>query len=219
MFRHRLKKTSKLHVIGLYEGNPPVAGQFPSQSASNVEKVCIWWSHHVLAYFVCCSMLSCSRFCQFAVKTWTSQQHLYKSISESWYAEPISFCYMNWNDPAVTSSTRVLIHNGLIPWLEEEIWMLKWCCYRTGDGGYCCLKRFFISSFNLNITVEFILKMISKQQGTLGQDESQTLCLSGCLISVKNGCCRVIFWQNKIVKNVSCNAVMWVGMVLWTVSW
>ena len=32
LFRRRSKKTSKLLVTGLYEGNPPVAGGFPSQT-------------------------------------------------------------------------------------------------------------------------------------------------------------------------------------------
>ena len=44
------KKTSKLHVTGLCEGNPPVTGEFPAQRASNAENVSIWWRHHV---FVC----------------------------------------------------------------------------------------------------------------------------------------------------------------------
>ena len=32
---------------GLYEGNSPVTGEFPSQRASNAENVSIWWRHHV----------------------------------------------------------------------------------------------------------------------------------------------------------------------------
>ena len=35
LFRCRSKKTSKLYVTGLCEGNPPVTGGFPSQRASN----------------------------------------------------------------------------------------------------------------------------------------------------------------------------------------
>ena len=37
LFRRRSKKTSKLRVTGLCEGNPPVTGGFSSQRASNVE--------------------------------------------------------------------------------------------------------------------------------------------------------------------------------------
>ena len=41
------EKTSKLHVTGLCEGNSPVTGEFPTQMASYVENVSIWWYHHV----------------------------------------------------------------------------------------------------------------------------------------------------------------------------
>ena len=46
LFRRRSKKTSKLRVTGLCEGNPPVTGGFPSQRASNAEMASIWWRHH-----------------------------------------------------------------------------------------------------------------------------------------------------------------------------
>ena len=45
--RHRSKKTSKLRVTGLCEGNSPVAGEFPAKRARNAENVPIWWRHHV----------------------------------------------------------------------------------------------------------------------------------------------------------------------------
>ena len=41
------RKTSKLRVTGLCEGNQPVTNGFPSQKASNAENVSIWWRHHV----------------------------------------------------------------------------------------------------------------------------------------------------------------------------
>ena len=44
--RRRSKKTLKLRVIGLCEGNSPVTGEFPAQRASNAENVSIWWRHH-----------------------------------------------------------------------------------------------------------------------------------------------------------------------------
>ena len=46
LFRCRSKKTSKLCVIGLCEGNPPVTGGFPLKLASNAENVSIWWCQH-----------------------------------------------------------------------------------------------------------------------------------------------------------------------------
>ena len=49
LFRCRSNKTSELHITGLCEGNPPVTGGFPSQRASNVENVSIWWRHHELS--------------------------------------------------------------------------------------------------------------------------------------------------------------------------
>ena len=46
LFRRRSKKTSKLRVTGLCEGNSPVTGEFPAQRASEAENVSIWWRHH-----------------------------------------------------------------------------------------------------------------------------------------------------------------------------
>ena len=46
LFRRRSKKTSKLRVTGLCEGNSPVTGEFPAQRASNAGNVSIWWRHH-----------------------------------------------------------------------------------------------------------------------------------------------------------------------------
>ena len=46
LFRCRSKKTSKLRVTGLCEGNSPVTGEFPAQRASDTENVSIWWRHH-----------------------------------------------------------------------------------------------------------------------------------------------------------------------------
>ena len=48
LFRHRSKKTSKLHVTGLCAGNLPEADEFPTQMTSNAENVSIWWRHHEL---------------------------------------------------------------------------------------------------------------------------------------------------------------------------
>ena len=50
LFRHRSKKTSKLSVTGLWVGNSPVNGEFPTQMASNVENASIWWCHHVFGW-------------------------------------------------------------------------------------------------------------------------------------------------------------------------
>ena len=55
LFRCRSKKTSKLRVTGLCEGNSPVTGEFPAQRACYAENVSIWWRHHICA--VCLAML------------------------------------------------------------------------------------------------------------------------------------------------------------------
>ena len=43
----RSRKTSKLRVTGLCEGNPPVTGGFPYQRASDAGSGSIWWRYHV----------------------------------------------------------------------------------------------------------------------------------------------------------------------------
>ena len=45
LFRRRSKKTSKLCVTGLCEGNSLVTGEFPSQRASNAGNISIWRRH------------------------------------------------------------------------------------------------------------------------------------------------------------------------------
>ena len=49
LFIRRSKKTSKLRIAGLCEGNSPVTGEFPAQRASDAEHVSIWWRHHFSA--------------------------------------------------------------------------------------------------------------------------------------------------------------------------
>ena len=42
----RSKKTSRLRVTGLCEGNSPVTGEFPAQRTSNAENASIWWRRY-----------------------------------------------------------------------------------------------------------------------------------------------------------------------------
>ena len=53
LFRCRSKKTSKSHVTGLCAGggNSLVTCEFPTQMTRNVEKVSIWWRHHVYLFW------------------------------------------------------------------------------------------------------------------------------------------------------------------------
>ena len=61
MFMRRQKKTSKLRVTDLWEGNPQVTGRFPPQKASNTEDVSIWWCHHAKCAFRLSSKINISR--------------------------------------------------------------------------------------------------------------------------------------------------------------
>ena len=65
LFRRRSKKTSKLCVTCLCEGNSPATGEFPSQRASNAENVSIWWRHYACTQFCCalCDVLCTCRNC------------------------------------------------------------------------------------------------------------------------------------------------------------
>ena len=47
LLRRRSKKTPKLRVTGLCEGNSSVTGEFSAQRASNAENVSIWRGGHV----------------------------------------------------------------------------------------------------------------------------------------------------------------------------
>ena len=52
LFRRRSKKTSKLRINGLCEGNSPETGEFSAQMASYAENVSIWWRHHEASWGV-----------------------------------------------------------------------------------------------------------------------------------------------------------------------
>ena len=60
LFRHRSKKTSKLSITGVCEGNSPMTGEFPAQRARNAENVSIWWCR---MFFVQCISLKECLYC------------------------------------------------------------------------------------------------------------------------------------------------------------
>ena len=66
LFRRRSKKTSKLRVTGLCEGNSLVTCEFSAQMASNAENVSIWWRHHGHQYYLFCqkhaSLWNCASY-------------------------------------------------------------------------------------------------------------------------------------------------------------
>ena len=86
LFRRRSKKTPKLRVTGLCEGNSPGTGEFPAQMASNAENVSIWWRHHALIsvdYDLPSRTRSYGSLLQHsstAVRAWTSNHSPYLSV-------------------------------------------------------------------------------------------------------------------------------------------
>ena len=46
LFKRWSKKAWKLRVTSLCEGNSPVTGEFPAQSANNAENASSWWRHY-----------------------------------------------------------------------------------------------------------------------------------------------------------------------------
>ena len=59
LLKRRSKKTSKLHVTYLCEGNSLVTGEFPAQRASNAENVAIRWCCHGLSVCIhTCTIIS-----------------------------------------------------------------------------------------------------------------------------------------------------------------
>ena len=64
LFWRRSKKTSKLRVTGLCDGNSPVTGEFPAQRVINAENASIWlrgheWGGQTIIWVM--SIVVCSR--------------------------------------------------------------------------------------------------------------------------------------------------------------
>ena len=74
LFRRTSKKTPKLRVTGLCEGNSPVTGEFPIQMASNAENASIRWRHNVTVS----GILSCLEYTAIWARAagWTTAQPL-----------------------------------------------------------------------------------------------------------------------------------------------
>ena len=96
-FRRRSKKTSKLRVTGLCEGNSPETGEFPAQMASNAENVSIWWRHHATD-----SHISHNSFADHRTVSLTSYAHCLR-FSYVWYRS-ISFQSFRIISPAIGQS-------------------------------------------------------------------------------------------------------------------
>ena len=101
LFRRRPKK-SKFRVTGLREGNSPVAGEFPTQRASNAENASIWWRHHDNAAL-------CVLNCFSAVKTRDKWNSIWKSLDRQ-----AGIKYWSQHEYLMTNSTYWLMQQNSI---------------------------------------------------------------------------------------------------------
>ena len=122
LFRRRSKATSKLRITGLFEGNSPVSGEFPSQRASNAENVSIWWSHHIYdgITYPCTKHLHLwhifTSMSQYAAILWSSEnlssfEILQSCIQASILYTPVLSCIHNLN-VGITVSADALVSNS-----------------------------------------------------------------------------------------------------------
>ena len=83
-FRRRSKKTSKLRVTGICEGNPPVTGGFPSHRASDVGNVFSWWRHHERTRDLTTTIHSTTKLCACFMELKSVSNLLQKCFSLFW---------------------------------------------------------------------------------------------------------------------------------------
>ena len=126
--RCRSKKTSKLRVTGLCEGNSLVTGEFPTQRASNTENVSIWWRHHEIGE---CSLskhlLACS------VKTFSYVPLMVTSLNLETCADQCQLC-PHWQQP------RLLNRHPPVPPVKTNL--SSWLLY--GFSVRCKIQKAFI---------------------------------------------------------------------------
>ena len=79
LFRRRSNKTSKFRVTGLYDGNSPVASEFPAQRVRNAENVSIWWRHRDASFLLLGNFLF-QQVCRLTL--FTNSIAVYNTISE-----------------------------------------------------------------------------------------------------------------------------------------
>ena len=108
LLRRRSKKTSKLRVTGLCEGNSPVTNEFPVQRSSNAENVSIWWQHHGLWVFWPCHKGHALYFQHIAIThrcQWSSKRRFHDNYLRSCVCTPVAFV---WKDVNYCLSHKVL---------------------------------------------------------------------------------------------------------------
>ena len=77
------KKTAKLHVTGLCEGNSPMTGEFPAQRASNAENAFIRWRHHGFFLYMM-GQLTNDLIIIRRVMKWDSRGNSFLKVTDNW---------------------------------------------------------------------------------------------------------------------------------------
>ena len=105
----RSKKTSKLRVTGLCEGNSPVTGEFPAHRAQYAKNVSIWWRHHFwisshpwvycrlmgLSFFACKHQISITSLYGTHHNACCMEKPLIKAI-DIWKSYPFEYLSFPW---------------------------------------------------------------------------------------------------------------------------
>ena len=105
LFRHISKKTSKLRVSYLCEGNSPVTSEISAQMTSNAENVSIWWRHHTMAPSNDCWLQTVSRIND-SQHVWRHKEILERRAIAEW---TITWKIVATNDKILVSFMPYLI--------------------------------------------------------------------------------------------------------------
>ena len=87
LFRHKSKKTSKLCVTGLCEGNLPVTGEYPAQG--RVTRKMIPFDDVIMIYMSVC-LLRRIKYVEFIQEVWVNNRGQYSDVTMSAMASQIT---------------------------------------------------------------------------------------------------------------------------------
>ena len=113
------KKTSKIRVTGLCEGNSPATREFPAQRASNAENVFTWWRHHV--------SVACSRSTYYHTNTGV----LLISDLRGDFGE----CLIKWQNNISREINLIMWPAICRPFLSLSMYLWPWLVGMSAAGG------------------------------------------------------------------------------------
>ena len=141
LFGRTSKKTSKLHVTGLCEGNSPVTSEFPVQRASNAENVSIWWHHHVYFGEKCYGEA-------------TQRSVLSSAASDEYFINMMRYnivqCQAEHSMSYIVCSQFIWLPTSCNPSLTHKQLEMYWCILSTVATDALVLKHQAISIQNTN---------------------------------------------------------------------